>query len=208
MSTRLGRLARQATAAASAAQEHCELCAEVIPVQHRHLLEVATRNVQCVCYPCSILFDRAAASQGRLWLIPDRRLYLPGTVMTDSQWDGLRIPVGLAFVFYSTPEAQAVALYPGPMGTTQALLDQTVWTDIRSRHPVLASMQPDVEAVLINRARSAREHYLVPIDDCFRLVAIIRMSWRGLTGGGEVWREVADYFTDLRARSRIVESAG
>ena len=49
--------------AAEAAQEHCELCSEPIPPEHRHLLEVSTREIMCVCRPCSILFDSAAAGK-------------------------------------------------------------------------------------------------------------------------------------------------
>jgi hypothetical protein len=37
----------------------------------------------------------------------------------------------------------------------------------------------------------------VPIDDCYRLVALIRTRWRGLTGGREVWEELARFFDDL-----------
>src|SRR3712207_7988588 len=42
---------------ARATQEHCDLCGEPIPPEHRHLLEVSTREIMCACRPCSILFD-------------------------------------------------------------------------------------------------------------------------------------------------------
>ena len=42
----------------------------------------------------------------------------------------------------------------------------------------------------------AREHWLVPIDDCFRLVGLIRTHWRGLTGGREVWAGDRGFFED------------
>ena len=47
---------------AEAAQEHCDLCREPIPSEHRHLMEVSTREIMCACRPCSILFDSEAAS--------------------------------------------------------------------------------------------------------------------------------------------------
>ena len=53
-----------------AAPESCELCSETIPSEHRHLLNVSTREIICACRPCSILFDREAASEGKLRLVP------------------------------------------------------------------------------------------------------------------------------------------
>jgi hypothetical protein len=42
----------------------------------------------------------------------------------------------------------------------------------------------------------------VPIDDCFRLVGLIRMHWRGLTGGREVWLQLAQFFDELDRRAK------
>lgn len=201
----LRKLARQATEASNAAQERCELCSEPIAQAHRHLIEVATREVRCVCYPCSVLFDRQAASNGRLKLIPDRHLYLASFVLTDAQWERLRVPVGIAFFFFSTPAGQPVAFYPSPMGATQALLEREVWDDVERQNPVLRSLEPDVEAVLVNRSRSSRDHYLVPIDDCYRLVGVIRTTWRGLTGGKDVWQAIEAFFATLQARSKTLK---
>jgi hypothetical protein len=50
--------------------------------------------------------------------------------------------------------------------------------------------------------RDARDYFLVPIEDCFSLVGVIRRHWRGLTGGGEVWGEVSHYFDRLKQRAR------
>jgi hypothetical protein len=40
-------------------------------------------------------------------------------------------------------------------------------------------------------------YYRAPIDQCFRLVGIIRTHWRGLSGGGEVWQEIETFFQQL-----------
>jgi hypothetical protein len=154
--------------------------------------------VRCVCYACSVLFAREAASEGgpRLRLIPERRLYLPDFDLTDAEWDRLRIPVGMAYIL-----GQGLAFYPGPLGATQASLDAGVWQQVQDRNPVLHQMQPDVEALLVNRVRGSREHYLVPIDECYRLVGVIRGAWRGLTGGAQAWTTVDSFFQTLRARS-------
>jgi hypothetical protein len=67
---------------------------------------------------------------------------------------------------------------------------------------VLRELQPDVEALLVNRARGARDQWLVPIDECFSLVGLIRTSWRGFTGGREVWDKLGKFFEQLDHRSK------
>ncbi len=199
---------RAAKEAAEAAQEHCDLCSEPIPPDHRHLLEVSTREIMCACRPCSILFDREAASEGRYRLIPDRRLFLEDFEMSDAQWESLRIPVDMAFFFYSTPAERVVAFYPSPMGPTESLLKLSAWEKLEENNPVLEGMERDVEALLVNRVRGAREHFLVPMDKCYSLVGLIRMHWRGFTGGQEVWEEIGRFFEELRERSKTVARQG
>ena len=195
---------KAAKEAAEAAQEHCDLCSEPIPPEHRHLLEVSTRQIMCACRPCSILFDSEAASEGRYRLIPDRHLFLEDFEMSDVQWESLRIPVDMAFFFHSTPAEKVVAFYPSPMGPTESLLKLSAWEELETHNPVLKGMKRDVEALLVNRVRGTREHFLVPIDECYRLVGLIRMHWRGLSGGREVWEEIEQFFEDLRGRSKTV----
>ena len=185
-------------------QEHCDLCGEPIPPEHRHLLEVSTREIMCTCRPCSILFDSKAASEGRYRLIPGRRLFLEGFEMSDVQWERLRIPVDMAFFFYSTPAERVVAFYPSPMGPTESLLKLSAWEELERCNPVLGGMERDVEALLVNRVRGAREHFLVPIDECYSLVGLIRTNWRGLSGGREVWEKIGRFFEELRERSKTV----
>ena len=59
-----------------------------------------------------------------------------------------------------------------------------------------------MEALLVNRARGARRHWIVPIDECYALVGLIRTHWKGLTGGAEVWRQIASFYDELDRRSR------
>jgi len=195
---------KAAKAAAEAAQEHCDLCGEPIPPEHRHLLEISTREMKCACRPCSILFDKEAASEGRYRLVPDRRLFLEDFELSDAQWDSLRIPVDMAFFFYSTPAERVVAFYPSPMGPTESLLKLSAWEELERRNPVLGGMDRDVEALLVNRVRGAREYFLVPMDECYSLVGLIRTRWRGLSGGREVWEEIERFFDELRKRSKTV----
>ncbi|MEJ7843607.1 MAG: DUF5947 family protein [Rubrobacter sp.] len=196
--------ATEAAARGEEAQELCELCSEPIPPEHRHLLNVSTREILCSCRGCSILFYETAASEGRYRLIPDRRLFLEDFEMDDAQWEGLRIPVDMAFFFHSAPAERVVAFYPSPMGPTESLLKLSAWEELERCNPVLMDMEQDVEALLVNRAQGAREHFLVPMDKCYGLVGLIRMHWKGLSGGQEVWEEISQFFEELRRRSKTV----
>ncbi len=176
--------------------ERCELCGAVLPKEHGHLLDVKTRRLSCTCEPCSILFAHRGASAYRR--VGRRVQRLADFAMTDAEWDGLRIPIGLAFFVNSEVEGRVMALYPGPAGSTESLLGLEAWTEIAARNPAVAEMEPDTEALLVNRVGSARDYWIVPIDRCYELTGLMRMHWRGLSGGEEVWREIAAFFQGLR----------
>ena len=57
----------------------------------------------------------------------------------------------------------------------------------------------DIEALLVNRSGQARDYFIAPIDKCYELVGTIRMHWRGLSGGQEVWDRIAEFFRDLKS---------
>jgi Family of unknown function (DUF5947) len=196
--TRLGALARRS----SAAQERCELCGAAIAPEHRHLLDLSKRELMCTCRACSILFASKAASAGHYRLVGDRRLRLEDLELDDAAWEELRLPVDMAFFFRNSTEGRVQAFYPSPMGPTESLLGLEAWSELEAANPVLATLEPDVEALLVNRVRGARGHWIVPIDDCYSLVGLIRTRWRGLTGGAEVWGEIARFFEQLDRRAR------
>jgi hypothetical protein len=203
-SSRLRRLAQSASQEREAALERCELCGEVIPANHRHLLDLQSRELMCACQACKILFDRKEAGVGHYRLVPDRRLRIEGFRLEDEDWAALEIPVDMAFFFHSTRDERVSAFYPSPAGPTESLLRLDAWQDIERANPVLLSLEPDVEALLVNRARGARQHFIVPIEDPYRLVALIRSRWRGLTGGQEVWEGIEGFFAELADGARTV----
>jgi hypothetical protein len=200
--TRLGALARRSTSEREAAQERCELCGAAIPAEHRHLLDLSKRELMCACRACSLLFASDAASAGHYRLVGDRRLRLDDLELDDVAWADLRLPVEMAFFFRSSAAERVQAFYPSPMGPTESLLGLEAWSALEQANPVLATLEPDVEALLVNRVRGARGHWIVPIDDCYALVGLIRTRWRGLTGGAEVWGEIARFFEELDARAK------
>jgi hypothetical protein len=186
--------------------ETCELCGAVLPVDHRHMLDLESRELMCTCQACRILFDSGAAGGGHYRLVPDRRLRLAGFEMDDAAWEELRIPVDMAFFFFRSDAGHVVAYYPSPAGPTESLLELDAWEDIARANPVLGELEPDVEALLVNRSRGARQYFVVPIEDCYSLVGIIRSRWRGLTGGREVWEEIEAFFERMTSRSKETNS--
>ena len=209
MASRLAQLARSSSApavepegdpAASVADvEVCDLCGEPVPPVHRHLVDLESRRIMCACQACKILFDSNAAGGGHLRLVPERRRELPDFVLDEASWAALQIPVDMAFFFVSTPAERVVALYPSPAGPTESQLRLEAWAELEAANPVLAELEPDVEALLISRTPGIHEHWLVPIDDCYQLTGLIRTHWEGLSGGDDVQKHIAGFFDHLRA---------
>jgi hypothetical protein len=79
----------------------------------------------------------------------------------------------------------------------ESLLALEAWRELECANPVLRALQPDVEALLVNRMEPARDHYRVPIDRCYHLVGLLRTKWHGLSGGVEVWQAIGEFFARL-----------
>jgi hypothetical protein len=185
--------------------ERCEMCGTALAPEHQHLLDPASRRIACACDACAILFHTQGDTKFKR--IPRRIRFLPDFRLTDGQWNGLMMPINMAFFFRSTMrEDRMIAMYPSPAGATESLLTFDTWDEIAANNPVLAEMESDVEALLVNRIGHSRgftepEYYLVPIDECYKLVGLIRSHWSGLAGGTEVWRQIGEFFSGLKARS-------
>lgn len=184
------------------AVERCDLCGRELADDHDHIIEPAARRLTCVCGACAVLFS-ASTTRKR---VPRRVRVLADFHLTDAQWDALRLPIDLAFFVQSTVLERPVASYPSPAGATESLLSLEAWNDIVGENPVLADMEPDTQALLVNRVGYGRgvatpEYYLVPIDQCYRLVGLIRTRWTGLSGGTEVWSAITRFFAELRNRA-------
>ncbi len=174
--------------------ESCELCSAPVGEGHDHLVERTTRRIFCACPSCVL----ALGQSDRFSLIPPTSNALPDFRMGEAQWNALQIPIDVVFLFYSTPAQRVVAIYPGPAGPTESQLSLETWSQLVAANPLLAELRPDVEALLVNRAKGAREYYRVSIDRCYLLVGLIRSKWHGLSGGAEVWDAIRDFFDRLR----------
>jgi hypothetical protein len=197
----LRRVARQAARSGDRNDrgQRCDLCAEPLPPgqPHRHVLQSATGTVSCACRACAVLFDHGTASAGGYRLLPQERRRLDGCWIDDAVWAGLGVPVSLAFFTRSGESGDVTAAYPSPLGALRATVPRDSWQEVERCHPDLPESVTDVRALLVHRARGADEHWLVPLDDCYRLVAVVRAHWKGLDGGPEVWQRVEDFFREL-----------
>jgi hypothetical protein len=179
------------------------MCAEPMPDEHGHVVNLDNRSILCACRPCYLLFTQRGAAGGRYSAVPDRYLSLPSAALSAAEWDALQIPVAVAFFFCNSDTAQVTAFYPSPAGATESLLDLSTWQSMVAAHPVLASLEPDVEALLVRTGDDGVEGFVVPIDACYELVGHLRLLWRGFDGGAEVHRKIAEYFDGLRARAKV-----
>jgi hypothetical protein len=199
--TRLRELARRPSQAADR-RERCDLCAEALADAHRHLLDTSADAVLCACAACAVLFDRQEAGGRTYRLLPRRRTLLDGHAIDDLLWASLAVPVGLAFFVRTAESGEVTVGYPSPLGTTRSTVAPRVWEEVVRGRPELAGLAEDVEALLVRRAQGTHEHWIVPLDDCYRLVAVVRTHWKGLAGGPEVWAHVDRFFAELGRPAR------
>ena len=186
-----------ASVTASPPVERCELCAEPIPADHRHIVNLDSRALLCACRPCSLLFEHPEAKLAYR-TVPDRYLALPA--LPRRQWDSLDVPVGLAFVFRNSRQDRMVVCYPGPAGATEADLPADAMNAADAAE-AFGQAVPDVEAVLIRARDDEFDRFVVPIDVCYALVGHLRTLWRGFDGGREAHARVADFFADLERKA-------
>jgi hypothetical protein len=180
--------------------EHCGLCRQALAPQHDHLIDPRTRRLVCSCQACAILFNNPAAQYKR---VSKQVQYLTDCEIGDADWDALMIPIGIAFFVKQSSGSSAgeriAAYYPSPAGPVESLLS------LEDVHPALNRLEPDTQALLVNRAE--QEYFILPIDECYRLVGLMRTHWKGLSGGNEVWREMQLFFQEMKSRAGVSQNA-
>jgi hypothetical protein len=182
--------------------ERCDLCSELIPDEHEHVVNVESRGLLCTCRGCWLLFAPDGAGGGRYRAVPDRYVAVDELTLSLSTWDAFQIPVNAAFFFHNSSLGRVAAFYPSPAGATESLLPLDAWDELVTTNPLLETLVPDVEALLIRVDRDHRDAFLVPIDACYELVGLLRSLWRGFDGGREAKDALDGFFAAVRGRCR------
>ncbi|MGH9076734.1 MAG: DUF5947 family protein [Acidimicrobiales bacterium] len=189
-------------APAGGPEERCEMCTEPMGAAHGHVVDRHHRSLVCTCRACYLLFTSSAAAGGRYQAVPERYRSVTDFSLTPGQWASLQIPVSVAFFFRNSALGATAAFFPSPAGATECLLPLDTWTDVEAANPILAALEPDVEAALVRAGGDRFECFVVPIDSCYELVGHLRSLWRGFDGGHEVHAAMAAYFERLGQRCR------
>ena len=176
-------------------EERCDLCQTTVPADHRHMLNLYERQIVCVCESCWAL--RSGDAEFRP--TGNRTVWLEGFELPEEIWAQFRIPIGLAFFMHSSVTDCVVALYPSPAGATESELHFETWSRLAEMNPVLRELEPDAEALIVNRMSDPPVYAIAPIDRCYMLVGLVKASWEGISGGSGVERAIEAYFDDLRA---------
>jgi len=177
--------------------ESCDLCGTSVPDDHRHLLQLDERRIDCACEACWAM--RAGDSAYRP--VGTRTAWLPDLDLSEERWASFAIPIGLAF-FMRSSVAGVVGLYPSPAGATESELDLASWDALIEDNPALGDLEPDVEGLIVNRLADPRQYAVAPIDQCYMLVGLVKSSWEGISGGTGLERAIAGFFDGLREKAQ------
>ena len=184
--------------------ERCELCSLEIASQHPHLIEPVARKLVCSCDACALLFSGRAGS--RYKRVPRQVRLLANFQMSDAQWDSLMIPINMAFFFHSSPDDASGGHVSQPGGRDRIVavagsLERDRSRKIRSWKKWSRTSKRYWSIASVTRAGFTQaEYYLLPIDQCYKLVGLIRSQWRGFSGGMEVWQQMRVSSANLRSK--------
>jgi hypothetical protein len=145
-----------------------------------------------------LLFTPESGSSGRFRAVPER--YEQLRAEAETPWMTMEVPVGLAY-FIKAPNGDVSAFYPSPAGATQSPLSCESWQDLLAGEPRLATLEADVEALLVRCLRDRRDAFIVLVDVCYELVGLVRRDWRGFDGGPAVRTAIDGLFERVQARS-------
>jgi hypothetical protein len=177
--------------------ESCDLCGTSLGPDHRHMLQLEERRIDCCCEACWAL--RSGDAEYRP--VGTRTLWLPDFDLSEERWASFAIPIGLAFFMRSSVAQTVVALYPSPAGATESELDLGSWDALVADNPVLGELESDAEGLVVNRLADPRQYAIAPIDECYALVGLVKAKWEGISGGTGLERAIAGFFDHLRERA-------
>ena len=135
----------------------CELCARAaLPPEHRHVVNLGDAQ-PALRLPAVLICCSRTRRGGRQVPLGSRALPLRPRSRAHRARSGTRCRSRSASRSSSTtaPSAAAAAFYPSPAGATESLLPLETWEELAAANPLLASLEPDVEALLVCKRRRA-----------------------------------------------------
>ena len=197
-----------ASATAPVPEETCEICGVGIPARHGHVADTHDHRLLCVCRPCHLLFAPDGAGGARFRGVGDTVRHLDDLVLDEADWDGLQIPVDLAFFFRHSDEDASTRSTPDRVAPPSPRSTSPPGPPCSTPTRRSPAMMPDVEAVLLRHLDPGFSAHVTPIDVCYELVGIVREHWEGLHGGDDVWQRIAAFFEELDRRGQSTGRAG
>ncbi len=183
--------------------ERCDICNSTVPDDHRHLLHLVERRIICSCEACWALHSGDAEYRPAGM----RTVWLEGFKCDAELWGRFQVPIGLAFFMRSSVTEGVVAFYPSPAGATESELSLEAWEALIELNPVLADLEYDGEALIVNRLSNPHQYVIAPIDQCYALVGLIKSRWEGISGGNVLAEAVPEFFAALKARTPAASGA-
>jgi len=161
------------------------------------MLHLVDRRIVCTCEACWALHSGDAEYRPT----GTRTLWLDEFECDPEIWAAFQIPIGLAFLMRSTVTDSVVAFYPSPAGATESELSLDSWQALERANPELERLESDAEALVVNRLSEPAQYAIVPIDQCYALVGLIKSRWEGISGGGAIEEAVPEFFAGIQARA-------
>lgn len=176
--------------------DHCEMCAALLAGdERRHLLDLAHHALLSICNACALAFGPRGANAGSYRLIPTRHLALLNFQATDGLWAGSGRSAKIAYLLRSSEAGHVLAVYLDPAGARESAFDLEHWKTLLTANPLLDSLEPDVEALLINRMGQEQTFYIVPITTCSQLVGLLTEQGNEQ----EIWKDPGAFFEKIQA---------
>ncbi len=177
--------------------ERCDICHAPLPDDHRHMLHLVERRIVCACEACWALYSGEAEYRPTGM----RTVWLDEFQCPEEIWAAFQIPIGLAFFMRNTVTESVVAFYPSPAGATESELTLEAWDALVALNPTLEQLESDAEALVVNRITEPAQYAIIPIDQCYALVGLIKSRWEGISGGDAVEQAVPEFFAAIRSRA-------
>ena len=167
--------------------------------EHRHVIQLDGHRLLCACDGCAAEVERDRLGPCRL--IPEAARSEPEWAPSWQRWESFGMPLRLGFFFWLSRLACWVAVAPSAAGAVSVQVPTSAWSAYLRESGIARHVVPDVEALLVRGAGGgALQAYVVPLDLCYELVALVRQTWHGIDGGDAARHELDRYFERLRER--------